>query len=104
MGAPPQDYEKVAPENSYIHVDDYEGPQHLAEYLHLLDKNDDLYNEYFRFKGSGRFLTTRFWCRLCAMLHAERPPTWIPDLYEWWSGKNVCRPYSWRDESYDVYR
>ena len=53
LGARPEDYEALAPPHSYIHVDDFESPRHLAEYLHKLDKNDDLYNEYFRWKGTG---------------------------------------------------
>ena len=48
MGARPEDYEKVAPNNSYIHVDEFKGPKELAEYLHLLDNDDDLYNQYFQ--------------------------------------------------------
>ena len=48
MGAHPSDYRRDAPEKSFIHVDDFDSPRELAEYLHLLDQNDDLYNEYFR--------------------------------------------------------
>ena len=50
MGARPEDYERAAPYKSYIHVDDFEGPKELAEYLKKLEENDDLYNEYFRWK------------------------------------------------------
>lgn len=48
MGAHPDDYARAAPYKSYIHVDDFSSPKDLADYLHLLDQNDDLYNEYFR--------------------------------------------------------
>ena len=48
MGARPEDYAAVAPPGSYIHVDDFPSPRHLAEYLHTLDAEDDKYNEYFR--------------------------------------------------------
>ena len=54
MGARPEDYAKVAPYHSYIHVDEFESPRHLAEYLHKLDKNDELYNSYFRYVVVGR--------------------------------------------------
>ncbi len=50
MGARPQDYARSAPRHSYIHVDDFAGPKQLAEYLHKLDQDDDLYNEYFQWK------------------------------------------------------
>lgn len=48
MGARPEDYERSAPYKSYIHVDEFESPRELAEYLHRLDKNDELYNSYFK--------------------------------------------------------
>ncbi|CAG5121936.1 unnamed protein product, partial [Candidula unifasciata] len=48
MGAAPEDYERAAPPHSFIHVDDFESPKDLADYLHKLDKNDDLYNKYFQ--------------------------------------------------------
>ena len=44
----PEDYEKVAPKKSYIHVDEFKGPKELAEYLHELDQDDDKYNQYFQ--------------------------------------------------------
>jgi hypothetical protein len=53
MGARPEDYARSAPYHSYIHVDDFESPKELASYLHKLDQDDNLYNEYFRWKVSG---------------------------------------------------
>ena len=52
MGARPEDYERSAPYHSYIHVDDFEGPKQLAEYLHKLDQDDNLYQQYFQWKVS----------------------------------------------------
>lgn len=106
MGARPEDYAAVAPPHSYIHVDDFESPQALADYLRMLDHNDTAYNEYFLWKRTGEFINTKFWCRLCAMLHArdaEQKVTWYPDLHNWWVGPGVCvKPSakgwaSWRD-------
>ena len=91
MGAAPEDYRKVAPPHSYIHVDDFASPRELAAYLHKLDANDILYNEYFRWKGTGHFINTKFWCRVCAMAHAaDRHAMWYEDVKRWWSGKDVC--------------
>ena len=56
MGARPEDYARSAPFKSYIHVDDFESPKELAEYLHKLDEDDDLYNEYFKWKVKIYFL------------------------------------------------
>ena len=52
MGARPEDYAKSAPHKSFIHVDDFDGPKELAEYLHKVDQDDQLYNEYFKWKVS----------------------------------------------------
>ena len=45
MGARRRDYERVAPPNSFIHVDDFESPFQLANYLKKLDKDEALYNK-----------------------------------------------------------
>ncbi|XP_017152250.1 glycoprotein 3-alpha-L-fucosyltransferase A-like [Drosophila miranda] len=71
MGARPADYQELAPRHSYIHVEEYSSPKELADYLNVLDKDDDLYNSYFMWRGTGEFINTHFWCRVCAMLHNE---------------------------------
>ena len=92
MGAHPEDYRRSAPPGSYIHVDDFASPRELADYLHKLDKNDNLYNEYFRWKGTGEFIDTKFWCRLCSMVNTvPHYPIWYDTIGEWWSGPGVCR-------------
>lgn len=101
MGARPEDYEKAAPPRSYIHVDEFASPKELAEYLHVLDQNDELYNSYFKWKGTGEFINTYFWCRVCAMLHDEeglRQPQWYPNINKWWRTQDgVCASGPWRD-------
>ncbi|XP_057337504.1 glycoprotein 3-alpha-L-fucosyltransferase A isoform X1 [Microplitis mediator] len=97
MGAHPTDYAKSAPYRSYIHVDEFESPRELADYLHRLDRDDELYNSYFKWKGTGEFINTYFWCRVCAMVHDERPPKYYKDVNEWWRGDDVCTLNSWRE-------
>lgn len=83
MGVTKEFYSTVAPENSFIHVDDFNSPKELAEYLHKLDKNDDLYNSYFQFQGTGSFLTEYgyYICRLCAILHSDLKPRYVLTRY-----------------------
>ena len=69
MGASPEDYRRSAPEHSFIHVDEFAGPKELAKYLHELNTDDKKYNAYFRWKGTGEFINTKFMCRVCALLH-----------------------------------
>ncbi|XP_059156391.1 glycoprotein 3-alpha-L-fucosyltransferase A-like [Physella acuta] len=101
MGAAPEDYRRAAPPHSFIHVDDFESPKALAEYLHTLDNNDNLYNEYFQWKGTGDLINTHFWCRVCALAHDdERGPSWYTNLDSWWRGAEVCIGQdSWRNLS-----
>uniref|UniRef100_A0A146LJH0 Fucosyltransferase n=1 Tax=Lygus hesperus TaxID=30085 RepID=A0A146LJH0_LYGHE len=96
MGARPDDYKASAPEHSYIHVDEFDSPRSLAEYLLLLDKDDDAYNAYFRWKGLGEFINTFYFCRLCAMLHDDIPMKSYRDINEWWRGPGICTTGSWR--------
>ena len=99
MGAHPDDYLKVAPPNSYIHVDEFNSPRELAEYMHILDNNDELYNKYFRWKGTGEFINTKFVCRLCAMLQiSEHFPRSYQNLGEWWKRSDTCRSSKSKDK------
>lgn len=91
MGAHPNDYKKLAPPKSYIHVDYFKSPAELAEYLKFLDKHDDLYNSYFLWKGTGEFINTKFMCRLCAMTHlAPHFPMWYDNANKWWKENDIC--------------
>ncbi|KAH7955021.1 hypothetical protein HPB49_024027 [Dermacentor silvarum] len=92
MGASREEYLAAAPYHSYIHVDDFASPKELAEYLHLLSRNRSLYNQYFEWKGTGEFVNTYFWCRLCAMLHAPPAPAKrrTQSVHDWWL-KDACK-------------
>ena len=48
MGASEEEYRRAAPRNSFIHVDQFRGPEHLAQHLRMLDRDDEKYNEYFK--------------------------------------------------------
>ena len=100
MGARKQDYAAVAPPNSYIHVEDFTSAAELAQYLIKLDRNDDLYNQYFRWKDTGYFLNTKFWCRLCAMAHGVDDfdaPHWYRNVESWWRNNETCVRDRWDD-------
>ena len=94
MGARPEDYAEMLPPHSYIHVDDFRSPGDLANYLHMLDANETLYNEYFGWKSDWQVIFPSWpsvWCRLCALLHHNinsRSPYvhWYSDYPSWWNG------------------
>jgi len=78
----------VAPPGSFIHVDDFQDPQHLAAYLNHLDTNDTLYNEYFSWRGTTELIELRYWCRLCMMLHLRDDVNyvhWYEDYARVWN-------------------
>jgi len=96
MGGRKEDYKRSAPPHSYIHVEDFPSAKDLAKYLHRLDQSDELYNRYFAWKGTGEFINTKFWCRLCALLHDEdKPVMWYSDFEKWWSHTGACRLDRW---------
>jgi len=100
MGARKEDYEKRSPHKSFIHVDDFAGPAELAEYLKKVDSDDELYNSYFKWKGTGEMINTKFFCRMCAMLHDPKERTednkFYKNINEWWRGKGTCINGSWK--------
>lgn len=97
MGARKEDYVQNAPENSFIHVDDFNSPKELADYLILVDKNDTLYQSYFQWKNTGEFINTYFWCRLCTMVHEVSHEKHYENINEWWK-KEVCTKKSWKEQ------
>ena len=56
MGARLEDYEVAAPHKSFLHVDQFSGPRQLAKFLHKLDRDEDLYNEYFKVRAGASIL------------------------------------------------
>ena len=100
MGARPEDYARAAPLKSYIHVDDFPSAAALAVHLKKLDADDAAYNEYFAWKGTGEFMNTFFFCRLCAMMHdPARPRKEYVNLTKWWRLDAMCRRGSWNNQT-----
>ncbi|XP_045504091.1 glycoprotein 3-alpha-L-fucosyltransferase A-like [Colias croceus] len=98
MGARPSDYAAVAPHNSYVHVEEFANPEELASYLRRLDEDDSLYNSYFKWKGTGEFINTYFFCRVCAMVHANgrrQRNAHYTDVQAWWRDA-TCTRGEWR--------
>lgn len=69
LGASREVYERLVPPDSFIHVDDFATVKDLASYLKQVDEDDALFYSYFNWKKLGRFVDTKFLCRVCALLH-----------------------------------
>ncbi|XP_078356991.1 glycoprotein 3-alpha-L-fucosyltransferase A-like [Oculina patagonica] len=65
------DYKALAIPNSYIDVQDFASPKHLANYLLYLDGNDTAYGEYFIWKKLYKRVAPNRACTLCKQLHNE---------------------------------
>ncbi|KAF6028256.1 hypothetical protein EB796_013437 [Bugula neritina] len=59
-------YHQLAPPNSYIHAEQFDSPQHLAAYLHMLDKDPVLYHKYFEWRLKYMLVDVpRPYCQMC---------------------------------------
>ena len=87
------DYQKHLPPNSYIDIKDFRTQEHLASYLHILDKNDTMYNSYFKWKAHYQLQGSEVGsgCQLCEYVNRAWNKTKVYDkIDEFWSVKNMC--------------
>ena len=72
-GLSSQDYARIAPPNSYLHVDDFESPRELMNYLVKLSQDETLYNSYFwwrdHYEIESTFLQSN--CNFCQFLNSK---------------------------------
>ncbi|XP_041483285.1 uncharacterized protein LOC121430077 [Lytechinus variegatus] len=105
-GASKEDYERVLPPDSFIHVEDFDSIKELASYLRRLSKDEGLYNTYFEWKKFGWVQLTieeyllepeqvceNIVSRLLSDERDMREGTYhrpkFPDWKEWWT--NSCK-------------
>ena len=87
------DYDQFAPPHSYINAFDFPSAKELAEYLHLLDRNEDLYARYFDWKRHYEVIKTpkNGWCELCKMANDPKLPVKVySDVKRWWEDGGRC--------------
>ena len=92
------DYSQIAPVHSYIDASKYTAKE-LANYLHQLNDNDTLYNEYFWWKdhydieAGVEQMARHAFCDLCAKLHEPTEfKSYSSHLVDEWWNKTLCRP------------
>ncbi|CAF4844904.1 unnamed protein product [Pieris macdunnoughi] len=77
MGPKNDDCAKILPPNSFLHVDNFNGPDNLADYIKFLSENEHIMLEYHRWRNDfkivsehGYFGTKSFhYCRVCEALN-----------------------------------
>ena len=75
------DYEKIAPQHSFIHVDDFSSPRDLMKKLHKISNDPIVYNSYFWWRKHYRVAVNisccphKEWafpaCQLCEILNSD---------------------------------
>ncbi|XP_071814734.1 uncharacterized protein [Apostichopus japonicus] len=54
VGASKEDYQRVAPPNSFIYADDFDSVRELARYIRKVATNTTLYNQYHHWRQMGK--------------------------------------------------
>ncbi|KRX65657.1 CDK5 regulatory subunit-associated protein 1, partial [Trichinella sp. T9] len=96
------DYEPIAPEHSFIAVDDFHSAQQLADYLNFLHTNPRQYEKYHQWTRSSRVeLVPSCVCNLCLAIKEEEKKNRRTsgrdfdnnnnNFYQWWNDENDCQ-------------
>ncbi|KAJ8035751.1 Glycoprotein 3-alpha-L-fucosyltransferase A [Holothuria leucospilota] len=113
LGASKEDYERVAPPNSFIHVDDFASVKDLAKYLKAVASNLTLFQSYFEWKNHGYIRWHKFYqfvweseehsCKLLEYAKGVRPLSvngFDPFGSTWFGSCKACGKQSWLHEYY----
>jgi hypothetical protein len=89
-------YERVAPQNSYIHAEDFDfDPKKIAVHLDRVARSFDLYFGYFKWKFEldvvykGNTLEQMRMCELCYKLNTEKDEVYYSDVSAFFNGECV---------------
>ncbi|XP_063326976.1 4-galactosyl-N-acetylglucosaminide 3-alpha-L-fucosyltransferase 9-like [Pelmatolapia mariae] len=90
LGPTRQNYEKIVQGDAFIHVDDFSSPKDLADYLLLLDKNEEMYLKYFEWRRHFKARKVQFpvehACLTCDYLRKHKEYKAFNDLDTWFWG------------------
>ena len=78
---------------SFIDASNFSSVGKLAEYIHKVDKDDELYNSYFKWKGMYTFtdaLSAGFHCDLCQAAYVN-PPRKYKSLSSFFNYETNCK-------------
>ncbi|XP_063979869.1 4-galactosyl-N-acetylglucosaminide 3-alpha-L-fucosyltransferase FUT6-like isoform X2 [Diachasmimorpha longicaudata] len=97
MGAPKRDCERLLPPQSYIHVEDFDSPEDLVNYLRYIDEHYEKYEKYHAWRRHWKVLNehgyfgseSKHYCRLCQALWRNKSRTkYYENPSEYWSQKD----------------
>ncbi|KAM9301758.1 4-galactosyl-N-acetylglucosaminide 3-alpha-L-fucosyltransferase FUT6-like [Gastrophryne carolinensis] len=89
LGPPRENYERFIPSNSFIHIDDFSSAQKLASYLLELDKDNEKYEQYFKWRTKLQPVKPisyeTHYCKACVALHNAPSYRTRSDLVKWYT-------------------
>lgn len=88
LGPSRSNYEQFLPPDAFIHVDDFQSPRDLAQYLLALDQDDARYLSYFRWRETLRpqsFSWALMYCKACWRLQQESSYQTVPSIASWFT-------------------
>ncbi|MXQ83902.1 hypothetical protein E5288_WYG002432 [Bos mutus] len=86
LGPSRVNYEQFLPPKAFIHVEDFQSPKDLAQYLLALDKDYASYLNYFRWRETLRprsFSWALMFCKACWKLQQEPRYQTVPSIASW---------------------
>ncbi|XP_013865169.1 alpha-(1,3)-fucosyltransferase 9-like [Austrofundulus limnaeus] len=90
LGTTRQNYENFIQGDAFIHVDDFSSPKELAEYLLFMDKTQDMYLRFFKWRRHFKSYPYDSWaermCHVCVYLKLHKEYKSINNLNKWYWG------------------
>ncbi|XP_064086684.1 4-galactosyl-N-acetylglucosaminide 3-alpha-L-fucosyltransferase FUT6-like [Macrobrachium nipponense] len=106
MGGRIETYRKMLPPNSFIHVDEFQSPAHLANYLMSVSEDASRYMEYHAWRSQFRVVNEHgyfgapifHYCRICEALNYNDPaPKEYHNMEVFWNVNTDCYKATWMD-------
>ena len=88
-----ENFERVAPPHSFIHIDDYASDDDLANALNSISTDRSLYAKYHYWRRyydvyhEGKDVEPYRFCELCYRLNTNKQRIWYQNLNEWFLEK-----------------
>lgn len=84
-----ENFERIAPPHSFIHVDDYPSIEELAKELKIIETNRKIYGKYHAWRRyydayhEAIDLDPYRFCELCYRLNTNRQRIWYDNINDW---------------------
>jgi len=95
LGPDEQNYRQILPPNSFIHIEQFNNLTQLAEQLHQISNQFDLFSSYHQWRNDYRLITWKSnyfiddrFCDLCVKLHEDVKSKTYSNFSKW---LNQCR-------------